>query len=78
MVNVTRNFYAVSFRWGVYGQLGHGDTENVAEPKVVSFLKFKVKNNQVYNVHNYFSCCLCIVLARAASLFGSCPQSGAL
>ncbi|XP_013097207.2 uncharacterized protein LOC106080378 [Stomoxys calcitrans] len=27
--------------WGVYGQLGHGDTENAAEPKMVSFLKYK-------------------------------------
>ncbi|XP_065372533.1 uncharacterized protein ca isoform X2 [Calliphora vicina] len=27
--------------WGVYGQLGHGNTENVAEPKLLSFLKYK-------------------------------------
>ncbi|XP_073817461.1 RCC1 and BTB domain containing protein claret [Musca autumnalis] len=27
--------------WGVYGQLGHGDTENAAEPKLVSFFKYK-------------------------------------
>ncbi|XP_075169740.1 RCC1 and BTB domain containing protein claret [Haematobia irritans] len=27
--------------WGVYGQLGHGDTENAAEPKMVSYLKYK-------------------------------------
>ncbi|XP_037821556.1 uncharacterized protein LOC119610431 isoform X1 [Lucilia sericata] len=27
--------------WGVYGQLGHGNTENVAEPKLVSFFKYK-------------------------------------
>lgn len=32
------------YSWGVYGQLGHGNTENVAEPKVLSFLKYKVRN----------------------------------
>ncbi|XP_037955224.1 uncharacterized protein LOC119685097 isoform X2 [Teleopsis dalmanni] len=27
--------------WGIYGQLGHGDTENIAVPKIVSFFKYK-------------------------------------
>uniref|UniRef100_A0A0A1XQW8 X-linked retinitis pigmentosa GTPase regulator homolog n=1 Tax=Zeugodacus cucurbitae TaxID=28588 RepID=A0A0A1XQW8_ZEUCU len=27
--------------WGIYGQLGHGNCENVAEPKVVAFFKTK-------------------------------------
>ncbi|XP_050340209.1 uncharacterized protein LOC126766471 isoform X2 [Bactrocera neohumeralis] len=27
--------------WGIYGQLGHGNCENVAEPKIVAFFKTK-------------------------------------
>lgn len=30
------------FSWGVYGQLGHGNVEDVFQPKVVKFFEKKV------------------------------------
>lgn len=44
-INLFSNYFIIFvffLRWGVYGQLGHGDTENVPEPKLVSFFKYKV------------------------------------
>ncbi|XP_055923460.1 uncharacterized protein LOC129953936 isoform X2 [Eupeodes corollae] len=33
--------FLYTWGWGVYGQLGHGSTENIPEPKLVPFFQYK-------------------------------------
>lgn len=39
--NIVNNFENY-FSWGVYGQLGHGNVEDVFQPKIVKFFEKKV------------------------------------
>ncbi|KAL9893666.1 RCC1 and BTB domain containing protein claret isoform 1-T1 [Glossina fuscipes fuscipes] len=54
---VVANGLLLTWGWNIYGQLGHGGTENVAEPKVVPFFKFrKILQVSLGHAHSLVLC----------------------
>uniref|UniRef100_A0A1A9VGG0 Uncharacterized protein n=1 Tax=Glossina austeni TaxID=7395 RepID=A0A1A9VGG0_GLOAU len=57
LVNLTNPMHKNLENWNIYGQLGHGGTENVAEPKVVPFFKFrKILQVSLGHAHSLVLC----------------------